>query len=839
MKRILATLLIIIPSSALAQSWQAIAPMQFTRAESEAVELHDGTILVVGGYGGGNVLSSCEIYDPRTDSWRQTGSLIIGRYRFSLNILPSGKVIALGGLIDLGTGTTPDCEVYDPTTGQWSQIGRLAEAVENFPTTYLEDSTLVYLGGLDANNPITYVGLSGEIDPTSLTRTSISPMRIGTYSHFGQYLPNHRIIIKGGGCIGGIGGYYLLSTEIYHLDTKQWTLGDSLLLPLTDGNQHMVQMPDESLVEPSGRIGDNTTTLNVQAFDPITMRWSIRGQLKNPHFHCYSVLVGQDSILTIGGAIDPQYTQNIVSYTDWYSFSDSSSWIGPPLLEPLHVYACVNDKLPIDDCSHSEVIYVFGGETTGKVQVNRCEKLIIGNKANPPIISLNPSILSTLKLSCEESDTIISISLGNCSPVTLDSISALDNSFEIIEPTKFPITLSSDSQNVIKLQIKWLSSTSSSSAIKLSFQSSVGKQIKYIHISEIDTNGSIASSLSLPSTFPSVLQSSCTAADTEIALGVIGCGSPTGVLDSVWLTSGAGDKSTPFAISDSRSAPRMLATLDSILLSYHSTHGPDTAELHLRYDIGSGPRDTTITVIGRLASPLLAEPERLHRESASAYFGAVDSLPLTVNISSSINLDSLWPYLTNISATYAWDSSIVNYSAYLPPAGWTLTSLTSHGNSLDFSIQNSSGTASNPLDLGTALFHPNTTQLATSWVTLPVLEMEIGGQAVSLCVTDNEDSHWAVKTLGAQSGVAPQWAPESAPTTRIYPNPVGNELSIENSGADKAAVTIYDAIGRVVARASIAAGITGTIDVHSLAPGAYVARMVSGGTQSSQVIVKR
>ena len=232
---------------------------------------------------------------------------------------------------------------------------------------------------------------------------------------------------------------------------------------------------------------------------------------------------------------------------------------------------------------------------------------------------------------------------------------------------------------------------------------------------------------------------------------------------------------------------------------------------------------------------------RLHRSSASAYFGAVDTLPLVVDISSGINLDSLWPYLTDISATYTWDSSVVSYAAYQPPAGWTLTSLASHGNSVDIGIQNGTSTASQPLDLGTALFRPHTAQLATSWVSLPVLDMHVGGDVLSLCVTQNEDSHWAVKTLGAPSGVS-EGAAGTPPTTRgiaIYPNPVGDAMFVRNFGVEMAGVTLYDAIGRVVARAGIAAGMTGTVDVHALPPGVYFARIMSGGVVSSRMIVKQ
>ncbi|MDP4200162.1 MAG: kelch repeat-containing protein [Bacteroidota bacterium] len=77
MRKPFAALLLSIPSfQAVAQSWQWIAPMNQARAESEAAMMHNGKILVAGGYDQNSVLSSCEIYDPLTNSWQRTGNMI-------------------------------------------------------------------------------------------------------------------------------------------------------------------------------------------------------------------------------------------------------------------------------------------------------------------------------------------------------------------------------------------------------------------------------------------------------------------------------------------------------------------------------------------------------------------------------------------------------------------------------------------------------------------------------------------------------------------------------------------------------------------------------------------
>ena len=263
--------------------------------------------------------------------------------------------------------------------------------------------------------------------------------------------------------------------------------------------------------------------------------------------------------------------------------------------------------------------------------------------------------------------------------------------------------------------------------------------------------------------------------------GIVGCGTPTGTLDSLWLTG-----SSAFQIADSRTSPRTLATADSILVSYSGTQGTDTSILHLQYDLGSGVQDTTIQLVGTVSSAVAAQSAQIYREAASAYYGQLDSLTLAVDLSSQINLDSLWPYITDIQATYSWDSSVVNYASYLPPAGWLISSINHGGNSASFDIQNNASSVTQPLDLGTALFRPSSTQLSSTWVEMPSLVIDVGNRMLTLCVTDNEDNHWAVKTLGVFSGVSE--VPVTTQNISIYPNPADDELFVQNTSEVPASI---------------------------------------------------
>jgi hypothetical protein len=243
-------------------------------------------------------------------------------------------------------------------------------------------------------------------------------------------------------------------------------------------------------------------------------------------------------------------------------------------------------------------------------------------------------------------------------------------------------------------------------------------------------------------------------------------------------------------------------------------------------------------LIGSVASPFLTQPAQIHREAASAYVGQFDTLTLGVDISSEINLDSLWPYLTDIQATYSWDSSVVKYAGYNAPSGWTLNGLANHGNALDIDIQNTGSSPTQPLDLGTALFRPATMQLATTWVELPSFVIDVGSQSISLCVTDNEDNHWAVKTLGEPSVVAETTPLPERDGIAMYPNPAGDELFVQNANESGTQIVIYDAIGRSVVTGNVPPSSTASFEIAWLASGSYMLVCHIGDRTVTRNIIK-
>lgn len=136
--------------------------MPVRRAGSAAAALPDGRLLVVGGYDERGIaeglLSSCDVYDPFTESWQKSGiaPLLRARWGHGCAVL-GGKVYCVGGCSlrahaqsrDASMETLRSCEVYDPETRIWApcaplQIGRSGARLVN-----LGDSRLAAVGGCD------------------------------------------------------------------------------------------------------------------------------------------------------------------------------------------------------------------------------------------------------------------------------------------------------------------------------------------------------------------------------------------------------------------------------------------------------------------------------------------------------------------------------------------------------------------------------------------------------------------------------------------------------------------------------------------------------------------
>jgi hypothetical protein len=175
-------------------------------AGQTATLLHDGRVLVVGGFDGKASTASAELYDPKTGTFGPAGSMATVRWNDSATLLTDGRVLIAGGDSRSGNSDTDQlasAELFDPTTGAFSPTGSMTAARAGHTATLLPDGRVLVAGGF-TNRPPNAMGsmslASTELyDPQtrtfSATGFSLAEPRIG---HVAIMLPGGRVLIVGG-----------------------------------------------------------------------------------------------------------------------------------------------------------------------------------------------------------------------------------------------------------------------------------------------------------------------------------------------------------------------------------------------------------------------------------------------------------------------------------------------------------------------------------------------------------------------------------------------------------------------------------------------------------------
>lgn len=111
-------------------------------------------------------LKNSRIYEPRTNTWVQSGDMHYGRWYPSTVTLPSGRVLALSGVTKLLKPVYPthpldsgsnvkQTETYDPVSGKWTvNPGSAAKSLPLFPRVHeLPDGKIFYNAAGQSFNP--------------------------------------------------------------------------------------------------------------------------------------------------------------------------------------------------------------------------------------------------------------------------------------------------------------------------------------------------------------------------------------------------------------------------------------------------------------------------------------------------------------------------------------------------------------------------------------------------------------------------------------------------------------------------------------------------------------
>jgi len=137
------------------------------RSQYTTTLLTDGTVLVVGGYGGNGLMPGPEIFDPSAGNGNfsaTSGNITYPRLGHTATRLLDGTVLVVGGTTNSDGDFLANAEIYDPATGTFSAAaGSMSTARWQHTATLLSNGTVLVTGGRsDVSTALSSAELAGE-----------------------------------------------------------------------------------------------------------------------------------------------------------------------------------------------------------------------------------------------------------------------------------------------------------------------------------------------------------------------------------------------------------------------------------------------------------------------------------------------------------------------------------------------------------------------------------------------------------------------------------------------------------------------------------------------------
>ena len=242
----------------LTDTWQPTGAMNAARAGHQAVLLDDGRVLVAGG---GNTigyncaashpectvaasLASTEVFE--NGQWTAAGDMKQPRIAFTLNMLPSGRVLAAGGAAN--NQSLSNAERFDPHTSTWTATAAMGQA-RLFHAAGIANGVLVVVGGKVAN--VAPIKDSERFDEATGQWQTIKKLNTPRTGAAMVTLQSGRVLLVGGNNQLGIA--HLAEAATYDATADQWGLTN----PLSQGRYgHTATRLKDGSVLVVGGLGD-------------------------------------------------------------------------------------------------------------------------------------------------------------------------------------------------------------------------------------------------------------------------------------------------------------------------------------------------------------------------------------------------------------------------------------------------------------------------------------------------------------------------------------------------------------------------------------------------------
>jgi len=288
------SLIPLITSSAMAQSWSEGATMPTPRPEITASNIGDD-IYVIGGYDkSGDPLDVVEVYNVKNNSWKSIAPLPRVLHHAAAASY-DGKIYVVGGFIAREWIPTNQLFIYDPIKNQWTE-GNPMPTPRGALNALFVNGTLYAIGGQDnakssnkneAYDPLTNKWISKPSMPTGR-------------NHAASATVDNKIYITG----GRLAGFYPLTNvnvnEMYDTETEKWTAVE----PMPSKRSGIAAAAINNSFFVFGGEDTIKTHANNEEYDTQDDKWISQEPMPSSRHGLAAVSV-DDRIFVIGGAPRP------------------------------------------------------------------------------------------------------------------------------------------------------------------------------------------------------------------------------------------------------------------------------------------------------------------------------------------------------------------------------------------------------------------------------------------------------------------------------------------------------------------------------------------------------
>lgn len=268
--------------------------MAIARENHAASLLANGKVLVTGGYSTADTrtaTATAEIYDPSAGTFSLTSSMSVARAEQTSTALPNGDVLIGGGFSSLGFfgGTQlSTAEVYNPSTGSFKGPANMAFAHSRVVAPLLPNGAVLLASGSTAE-------LFFPTDPPFLVQefTTSGNLNTARYLHTETLLSNGLVLIA-----GGYNGSSLSSAELHNPATGTFTATGGL----NDARaSHTATLLPNGTVLIAGGLGSSGVTTNAELYNPATGTFTATGGLNTARYQHKATLLPNGTVLIAGG----------------------------------------------------------------------------------------------------------------------------------------------------------------------------------------------------------------------------------------------------------------------------------------------------------------------------------------------------------------------------------------------------------------------------------------------------------------------------------------------------------------------------------------------------------